>query len=99
MWGRWDIRRVETPSHLTFVQYFTDETGALARNPHDPDWPRWLKSEFRFALQGGGTTVTINLAPENAEANEIAAFRAGFAGLSQGWERILNALDSRLTGR
>lgn len=96
MWGRWDIRRVERPNLLTFVQYFTDETGVLTRDPHDPDWPRWLRSEFRFALQGGGSTVTVNLAPENPEDAEIASFRKGFAGMSQGWERALNALDERL---
>jgi uncharacterized protein YndB with AHSA1/START domain len=97
IWGRWDIRRVETPSLLTFVQCFTDESGRLTRNPHDGNWPRWVKSEFRFALQGGGATVTVNLAPESATDAEIASFRKGFAGLSQGWERVLDALESRLT--
>lgn len=97
--GQWDIRRVERPSLLTFVQYFTDEAGAVTRDPHDPDWPCWLRSEFRFAIQGGGTTVTINLAPENAEAREIAAFRKGFLGLSHGWERTLDALEAWLKSR
>lgn len=97
VWGRWDIRRVEPRSLMTFAQYFTSDAGALARNPHDPAWPRWLKTEFRFALQGGGATVTINLAPENADAPEIAAFRKGFLGLSQGWERALDALSARLS--
>lgn len=96
MWGRWDIRRVEAPSLLAFVQYFTNGEGVASGNPHDPDWPRWLRSEFRFAMQGGGATVTINLAPHDATAAEAAAFRRGFAATSQGWERVLDALDARL---
>jgi uncharacterized protein YndB with AHSA1/START domain len=96
MWGRWDIARVAAPELLTFTQYFTDASGRIARNPHDPDWPLRLKSEFRFAIQGGGATVTINLAPLDATEAEIAAFRKGFAILSQGWERVLNALDAHL---
>jgi HAMP domain-containing protein len=79
-----------------FAQYFTDEAGVLARNPYDPDWPRWLKSEFRFAAQFGGATVTINLSPQDATQAEISAFRKSIAGMSQGWERALDALDSRL---
>lgn len=97
IWGQWDIRRVEPPSLLTFVQHFTDEAETLARNPLDPDWPRWLKSEIRFAAQFGGATVTINLAPQDATQAEISAFRKSIAGMSQGWERALDALDARLS--
>jgi uncharacterized protein YndB with AHSA1/START domain len=99
MWGKWDISRVEPPALLTFVQCFTDEAGALARNPHDPDWPRWLRSEFRFAMQGGGATVTVNAAPLDPSGAETAAFRKGLASMSQGWERVLDALEARLTAR
>jgi uncharacterized protein YndB with AHSA1/START domain len=96
IWGQWDIRRVEPPSLLTFVQFFSDKAGAVARDPHDPEWPRLLSSEFRFATQFGGATVTINLSPLDASETEIAAFRMGLLGMSQGWERALDALAARL---
>lgn len=96
IWGAWDIRRVEPPSLLTFVQMFTDDAGRVSRNPLSEDWPLYLRAEFRFALQGGGATVTINLSPLEPTEIEVKAFRAAFAALSKGWERALDALDARL---
>lgn len=97
IWGAWSIRRVEPPSLLSFEHAFTTEDGARAANPFDPVWPRTVRAEFRFAVQGGGTTVTVNLSPSEATADEAAAFRRAFSHLSHGWERALDRLDKRLS--
>lgn len=94
--GVWDLRRVEPPTLLTFVQSFVDEDEAPVRNPFDLEWPTSLRVEIRFALQGGGATVTINLAPVEPAESEIAAFRKSFAALSRCWESALDILDAHL---
>lgn len=95
-WAAWEIRRVEPPSLVTFVHAFTDEQGTLGSNPLAPGWPQKLRGEIRCALQGGGATVTVNLAPLDASGSESSAFRAAFSAMSQGWERALDRLEAYL---
>lgn len=96
LWGACGFLRLEPPGLLGFVHHFTDRDGRPARNPLDRAWPQRLRGECRCAVQGGGVTLTINLAPLDAAENEAAAFRRAFAMLSREFEGALDRLGARL---
>lgn len=96
LWGGWAFDRIEPPSRLTLVHDMAGGDGPTA-NAVFPGWPARLRVDLRIAVQGEGTTVTVNLAPLDALGSEAHAFRASFAALSAGWERALNRLDRHLT--
>jgi uncharacterized protein YndB with AHSA1/START domain len=89
----WRVTRLEPPALVAFHHQFTDEGGRPVPNPLDQDWPPRLKGEIRCALQGGGATATINLAPLEPTEAQAAAFRLSFSAMSEGWERALDRLE------
>jgi uncharacterized protein YndB with AHSA1/START domain len=97
MWGKAFYREVTKPSRLVYVQHFSDESGAIARHPFMPTWPRDMLSTVAFEDEPGGKTkVTLRWTPITASAEERAAFEQGKKGATMGWGGSFDVLDELL---
>lgn len=98
-WGLWVFREITPPDRLVFVVSFADPKGHEIRNPWDEKWPLEMLSTVTFHPHAGssrGTLVTVEWTPVNASPEELAAFRAGFASMEQGWGGTLEQLGEHL---
>ncbi len=96
VWGHWAFREVAAPARIVFLATFSDEAGGLARNPWAPAWPAHVLTIVTFAEHDGRTTLTMHAAPIDATPAEHAVFRAGHAGMHQGWSGTLDQLAHHL---
>ncbi len=96
MWGKFIYREVTKPERLVFINGFSDETGALVRNPYVPSWPMEVLTVFDFTEQGGRTTFTLRWTPLGATAEEREMFESSFEGMTTGWEGTLEQLEAHL---
>ena len=85
MWGKFIYREIVKPEKLVFVVSFSDEKGGITRHPMSPDWPREMLSTVTFAVQHGGTLLTVRWIPTNATELERKTFVDGRDGMKQGW--------------
>ena len=85
MWGKFVYREIVKPEKLVFVVSFSDEKGGITRHPMSPDWPREMLSTVTFAVQQGGTLITVRWIPTNATELERKTFVDGRDGMKQGW--------------
>jgi uncharacterized protein YndB with AHSA1/START domain len=89
VWGKWLFREIKAPERLVLVNSFSDAAGNLTRHPMAPIWPREMLSTTTFTEQGGETTLSLEWLPINATPEELAAFEAARAGMTQGWTGTL----------
>ena len=85
MWGKFVYREIVKPEKLVFVVSFSDEKGGITRHPMSPDWPREILSTVTFAVQQGGTLITVQWIPTNATELERKTFEDGRDSMKQGW--------------
>jgi len=96
MWGKFIYREITKPERIVFINGFSDETGALVRNPYVPTWPIEVHTVFDFTELGGRTVFTLRWTPVNATAEECEMFASTFEGMTAGWEGTLEQLDAHL---
>ena len=69
----------------------------MARHPLAPTWPIELHTTLTFRQVSSGTSMlTVVWTPQNASAEEQAAFDAGHQSMTQGWSGTLDKLDAYL---
>lgn len=94
LWGQWHLQEVEAPHRLVLVQHFSDAHGGITRHPHAPQWPLQTWSITTLEAEGEQTLLTIHWEPYLANADEVAAFEAGFDSMQQGWGGSLDVLQA-----
>lgn len=96
MWGKWVFVEIEPPRKLSMVVSFSDASGGLTRHPMSAAWPLQTLSTTTFEDLGGKTHVSIEWAPYESDADEIAAFHAGHASMAQGCNGTFQQLEAYL---
>lgn len=96
MWGLFVYREIAAPERLVFINSFSDEGGGLTRNPWMPTWPLEILNVMTLEEQGGKTRLTLRGGPINASDEEREAFKAGKAGMQQGFAGTFDALVAYL---
>ena len=79
------------------MQHFSDAQGGVARNPWNASWPLHTLSTTTFTAQDGGTLLTIQWEPFEADEPERATFLAGHASMNPGWSSVLDRLEEYLS--
>lgn len=96
MWGKWVFVEIEPPRKLSMVVSFSDASGGLTRHPMSAAWPLQTLSTTTFEDLAGKTHVSIEWAPHESDADEIAAFHAGHASMAQGCTGTFQQLEAYL---
>ncbi len=96
MWGKWVFVAIEPPRKLSMIVSFSDASGGLTRHPMSAAWPLQTLSTTTFEDLGGKTHVSIEWAPHESDADEIAAFHAGHASMAQGCNGTFQQLEAYL---
>lgn len=96
MYGRAQYQELKRPHRIVYTQQFCDENERVTRHPLAPTWPETMRTTVTLAEEGANQTrVTIEWeVVGNATAEERATFRAGKAGMTQGWTGSLDKLDA-----
>lgn len=99
MFGRFEFLEVRRPDRIAYTQTFADEQETVARFPGLPDWPEQMLTVVTLTEEGPQQTrVTVRSSVYgDATREEIAAFVAERAGMTQGWTGSFDKLDE-LTG-
>ncbi len=100
MYARHTYQRVERPDHLDYTQSFTDEHGAVVRQPGAATWPLTTLIRVLFVEEGPSQTrVTVRFDIDGTTTpEEVATFVAERAGMTRGWNGSFDALDTLLAG-
>ncbi len=100
MYAHHAYREVRRPDHLEYAQSFTDEHGAVTRQPGAPTWPLTTLIRVSFVEEGPAQTrVTVRFDVQGTVTpDEVATFVAERAGMTQGWNGSFDALDGLLAG-
>lgn len=96
MWGKWNIREINAPERLVWVNSFSDEQGGLTRHPFSATWPLEMLSTITMKGNNGKTTLELRWIPINASQEEIDTFNAAHDGMNQGWSGTMEQLDAFL---
>ena len=96
MWGRWLFQEITPPEQIVLIQHFSDKNGGVTTHPFAANWPRFTLSTTDFSEKDGKTTITLEWAAYDATPEEVAAFDAGRAGMTQGWGGTLDLLEQYL---
>jgi uncharacterized protein YndB with AHSA1/START domain len=99
MHGRLRYLEVRRPDRLQYTQVFTDEHGNITRHPGAPVWPETMLTTVTLTAEGAAQSrVTVRWEVSGAAtADEIAAFAAERAGMTQGWTGSFDKLEALLT--
>ena len=95
MHGRMDYLAIEPPHTIVYTQDFRDEQENPSRHPLLPTWPPAMRTTVTFAEETPERTrVTVTWEPaENANADEIAAFKQHRPSMTQGWTGSFDKLE------
>jgi uncharacterized protein YndB with AHSA1/START domain len=99
MWGRFIYREIAAPERIVFINSFSDPQGEITRAPFPGMhlWPLEVLNTLTLEEANGKTTLTLRGGPINASLEEIVAFEAGFASMTQGfastWEQLATYLS------
>lgn len=99
MHGRVEYREVSRPDRIVYTQQFCDEKENITRHPMAPTWPATMLTTVTFNEEENGLTrVTIVWEVEGqATPEEMAAFVAEKAGMTQGWTGSFDKLEAYLS--
>ncbi|MDX9974606.1 MAG: SRPBCC domain-containing protein [FCB group bacterium] len=96
LWGKFIFQEVVAPERLTFLNCFSNRTGAPVRHPLSPTWPLEVLTTLTFVEQEGKTTLTLRSVPHAATEPECQTFRDGHdsmrAGLAAALEKLARYL-------
>jgi hypothetical protein len=90
---------IVAPTKLSMIVAFSDANGGLTRHPMSAAWPLQTLSSTTFAAAGDQsekTLIHIAWSPYQSTEDEIAAFRAGHASMTQGCNGSFAQLDDYL---
>jgi uncharacterized protein YndB with AHSA1/START domain len=96
MWGKARYQEITEPDRLVWINSFSDETGATARNPWSETWPLELLTEVTLKDQSGKTTVTVQWVPIDPTDEERKTFDEGHDSMRGGWTGTLDQLEAYL---
>lgn len=98
MYGRAAYQEVTPPSRLVYTQEFCDAEENLSRHPLAPVWPATMLTTVTLSSEGESLTrVTVEWEPiGDVTPEELAAFVAARAGMTQGWTGSFDKLESLL---
>ncbi len=97
---RFGYLAVQRPDRLEYTQVFTDEHGAVSRQPGEEEWPVTTLVTVLFAAESPvQTRVTVRFEVHGpATAEEVAVFVGGRSSMAQGWSGSFDVLDALLAG-
>jgi len=98
MYGRLQYLAIDRPERIVYTQQFCDEHENISRHPLAPVWPETMLTTVTLAEEGPEQTrVTVQWEPHgNVTPQELEAFRAERAGMTQGWTGSFDKLDAYL---
>ena len=82
------------PEKLVWHHCSADADWNIVANPMMPDWPRKLLTTVTFEASAGGTKVRLSQLPLDATEAEIACFARMKDGMSGGWGKGYEVIDS-----
>lgn len=97
LWGKQLYQEIVAPEKLVLIQCFSDPQGGVTRNPWAPGWPMFTLSTTTLTEQEGGTLLTIEWQPYEANDAENDLFAASHASMNQGWSGNLDVLEDYLS--
>jgi uncharacterized protein YndB with AHSA1/START domain len=98
MYGRAHYELIRRPDLLVYTQQFCDENENIARHPMAPVWPETMRTTVQFSAETENRTrVTVTWeAAGQATSEELAAFLAHRASMTQGWTGSFDKLEAEL---
>ena len=97
MWGKFVYHDIIAPELLTFIVSFSDKDRNTLRNPHSAVWPMEILNTLTFSEHDNKTIVVMRGIPINATEEEHKTFKAGYAGMQQGFKGTMDQLDQYLS--
>ena len=100
IYGRVSYLELTPPRRLVYTQQFCDAQGAISRHPMAPTWPETMNSTVTISDEGNGEVrVTVVWEPAvGVSTEELKAFVAARAGMTQGWTGSFDKLEELLVG-
>jgi uncharacterized protein YndB with AHSA1/START domain len=101
MYGRAAYLAVEKPTRLVYTQEFCDEKENLSRHPKLPTFPAAMLTTVQFVEEAPDRTrVIVTWEPHGpTKPDELAAFVAIRAGMTQGWTGSFDKLEEYLSSQ
>jgi len=98
MYGRAEYLEIQRPERIVYTQQFCDANEKISRHPGAPTWPETMLTTITFAEEGPEhTRVTVQWEPfGSVSAEELQAFLAERAGMTQGWTGSFDKLEAYL---
>lgn len=98
-WALWRFTELDPPRRLSFVLSFADAARNVTPSPFGGPWPAHLLTTVTLEPHAGigrGTLLTVHSVPVDANAEEVAAFRAMIPSMEGGWGQTLDSLVQHL---
>ena len=99
MWGRFMYREIAAPSHLVWLNSFSDEHGGITRAPFEGLIPLEIENVVTLAEEGGRTALTLRATPFGATPEERAFFGGFHDSLKGGYGGTMDQLAEHLAGK
>lgn len=101
MYGKMHYQKLKRPDYLEYTQVFCDEKGNLSKHPHVPVWPQRLLARIFITKEDDGQSrVTLCWEPHgDVTQDELKAFAAMRAGMTQGWTDAFDKLEDYMSRR
>ncbi len=97
MFGRFVYRQLRPSDRMVNVVSFTDPEGTPVRHPMSATWPLEVLGLTSLTERAGQTVMYGRSIPIHATAEDRATFRAGHAGMVQGWKGTWDQLETYLS--
>jgi uncharacterized protein YndB with AHSA1/START domain len=95
-YGRFVYREVTAPKRLAYVVSFADESFQPVRHPMSNTWPLEVLAIATLTELDGKTVLFSRSLPIHASDTDVRTFRAGHAGMVQGWKGAYDRFDQYL---
>ncbi|HEY3268462.1 MAG TPA: SRPBCC domain-containing protein [Armatimonadota bacterium] len=96
MWGRFAYREIAPREKIVFASSFSDPDGAIVRAPFSETCPLEFLNTLTLFEHDGRTTLTITVAPINADDAEMATFESMRDSMRQGFGGTFDQLAAHL---
>ena len=86
MWGLWTFKYIEAPNLLVWQHNFTDAGGELiTRHPYCLTWPLHMVATLQLKPMEQQTQLTMQMDAFEMNEEELATWKEGMDGMTQGW--------------
>jgi uncharacterized protein YndB with AHSA1/START domain len=97
MWGRFTYEEMSEPERIVFISSFSDKDGNKTRGPFfEGKFPLEIRNVLTLTEEDGKTRLSLQGAPVNATAEEMALYESMAGSMQQGFKGTFDQLEDYL---